>query len=272
MGQKVNPNGLRIGINKEWQSRWVSLNNKQTAKWLVEDDKIRNLLIKKYPFAQISHIEIERAQDKIDVFAHSAQPGFLLGKEGSNLEKIKKEISLIVGRKTNVNIKIVTVENPLTSARIVAREIADAIEKKVSFRNAQKIAIKKVLQAGALGIKTKVSGRLGGVEMAREEGYSEGIIPLSTLRADIDYALEEAHTTYGIIGVKVWINRGEIFSKKREPRNSFNNKKPFRKNESSFSDDKKKQTKKPFNKEKASENTSKPKRTPRSKTSDKREG
>lgn len=213
MGQKVNPNGLRIGINKDWQSRWIASDNKQTAKWLVEDDKIRTLLIKDNALAQISNVEIERNQHSISINAYSAQPGLLLGKEGETVNRIKKDINKIVGKKIKVNLNVITVNNPLFSARLVAREIADAIEKKVSFRNAQKIAIKKVLQAGAIGIKTKVSGRLGGVEMAREEGYSEGMIPLSTFRADIDYALEEAHTTYGIIGVKVWINRGEIFSK-----------------------------------------------------------
>ncbi len=240
MGQKVNPNGLRIGINKDWQSRWVAADCKQTAKWLVEDDKIRTLLIKDNALAQISNVEIERNQNSITVFAYSAQPGLLLGKEGETVNKIKKDINKIVGKNIKVDLKVITINNPLYSARLVAREIADAIEKKVSFRNAQKIAIKKVLQAGAIGIKTKVSGRLGGVEMAREEGYSEGMIPLSTFRADIDYALEEAHTTYGIIGVKVWINRGEIFSKdeskkfnplldskKKEfsPKKSFDNKK-----------------------------------------------
>ena len=214
MGQKANPNSLRYGVNKDWQSRWIAEDKKQFAKWLVQDHKIRELLIKKYKDAQISNVEIERQQTNIELFIYSSQPGFLFGKEGANLEKIKKEISLIVGRKIKVNTKIITIENPQLSARLVAREIADAIEKKVSFRNAQKMSIKKVLASGALGVKTKVSGRLGGVEMARVEGYSEGVIPLSTIRADIDYALEEAHTTYGLIGVKVWINRGEIFGNK----------------------------------------------------------
>ncbi|MGL4647193.1 MAG: 30S ribosomal protein S3 [Mycoplasmoidaceae bacterium] len=211
MGQKANPNSLRYGVNKDWQSRWIAIDKKQFAKWLVEDHKIRELLIHKHRDAQVSNVEIERQQNKIELFIYSAQPGFLLGKEGQNLEKIKKEINRIVGRSVKVFAKVMTVENPQLSAVLVAREIADAIEKKVSFRNAQKQAIKKVLLSGAIGIKTRVSGRLGGVEMARVEGYSEGIIPLSTIRADIDYAIEEAHTTYGLIGVKVWINRGEIF-------------------------------------------------------------
>ncbi len=238
MGQKANPNSLRYGVNKDWQSRWIAEDKKQFAKWLVQDHKIRELLIKKYKDAQISNVEIERQQTNIELFIYSSQPGFLFGKEGANLEKIKKEISLIVGRKIKVNTKIITIENPQLSARLVAREIADAIEKKVSFRNAQKMSIKKVLASGGLGVKTKVSGRLGGVEMARVEGYSEGVIPLSTIRADIDYALEEAHTTYGLIGVKVWINRGEIFGNKlinenpiliKSKRSSFDSKKQNKK-------------------------------------------
>ncbi len=221
MGQKANPNSLRFGVNKDWQSRWIAIDNKQYSQWLVQDFNIRELLVHKYKDAHVSNVEIERQQTNIELFVYSAQPGFLLGKEGANLEKIKDQISRIVGKKIKVNIKIITVENSQLSARLVAREIADAIERKVSFRNAQKQAIKKVLLAGAIGIKTRVSGRLGGVEMARVEGYSEGIIPLSTIRADIDYALEEAHTTYGLIGVKVWINRGEIFS------NNFKNENPI---------------------------------------------
>lgn len=213
MGQKVNPNGLRIGINKNWNSRWIAKDNRQTAQWLVEDDKIRTHISKVCKASQVANIEIERQQNRIDIFIHCSQPGIVLGKEMANLKILKKQINYIVGRKTKVNINVLPVEKPTFSARIIAREIADAIENRVSFRNAQKLAIKKVLASGAKGIKTNVSGRLGGVEMAREEGYSEGIVPLTTLRADIDYALEEALTTYGLIGVKVWINRGEVFKK-----------------------------------------------------------
>lgn len=256
MGQKVNPNGLRIGINKNWESRWIAKDNKQTALWLVQDDKIRTYLIKTFKNAQISNIEIERKSNNIDLFVNCSQPGILLGKEMVTLKAIKKQINLIVGRNIKVNVNVIALENPAMSARIIAREIADAIENRVSFRNAQKMAIKKVLTNGAKGIKTHVSGRLGGVEMAREEGYSEGIVPLTTLRADIDYALEEALTTYGLIGVKVWINRGELFGKgvhsKKKPfdkskqqrldskskspnfkKNSFDNKRPSN-NRSSF--------------------------------------
>lgn len=214
MGQKVNPNGLRIGINKNWNSRWIAKDNKQTAQWLVEDDKIRTHISRVCKASQVANIEIERQQNVIDIFIHCSQPGIVLGKEMANLKILKRQINYIVGRKTKVNVNVLAVEKPTFSARIIAREIADAIENRVSFRNAQKLAIKKVLASGAKGIKTNVSGRLGGVEMAREEGYSEGIVPLTTLRADIDYALEEASTTYGKIGVKVWINRGEVFNKR----------------------------------------------------------
>ena len=247
MGQKVNPNGLRIGINKNWESRWIAKDNKQTAQWLVEDDKIRNYLIKTFKNAQISNVEIERFPKSIELYINCSQPGILLGKEMATLKLIKKQISLIVGKKTKVNANVIALENPSFSARIIAREIADAIENRVSFRNAQKIAIKKVLTNGAKGIKTHVSGRLGGVEIARDEGYSEGIVPLSTLRADIDYALEEALTTYGLIGVKVWINRGELFGKgiysknktiTKTKNNNFDNKNRnnnFKKNSNDFS-------------------------------------
>lgn len=211
MGQKVNSNGLRYGIYKEWQTRWIASSDKQTAEWLVQDDKIRRHFIKKYKLAIINGIEIERNKKEIFLFISCSQPGLLL--EPDVQKNMHLEVAKIIGRQTKININIVPIVNTYVNARIVAREIADDIERRVSFRTAQKMAIKKVMRAGALGIKTRVSGRLGGVEMAREEGYSEGVVTLSTLRADIDYALEEAHTTYGIIGVKVWINRGEIFKK-----------------------------------------------------------
>ncbi|MCF0217526.1 MAG: 30S ribosomal protein S3 [Malacoplasma sp.] len=224
MGQKVNPNCLRYGICRDWESRWIAKDNKQTASWLVQDDKIRKHILKVCKAAQVGKVEIERLQNRIDLFIHCGQVGVLIGNE-KNITSLKKQISYIVGKKTKVYINVLAIDKPALSARIIAREIADMIENRYSFRNAQKLAIKKVLERGAKGIKTNVSGRLGGVEMAREEGYSEGVIPLSTLRADIDYALEEAWTTYGLIGVKVWINRGETFSKPSLFRNTsgFNN-------------------------------------------------
>jgi len=214
MGQKVNANGLRFGVSKEWQSRWNYQNDEITCLWLVEDDKIRKLLISKYAPAFINNIEIERRKiNDISLFIHATQPGLLIGNGGAEIQKVKALIQTIVSKKTKIKIEIVAISNPNVHARIIAREIANSIEKRISFRTAQKQAIKKVMFSGALGIKTHVAGRLGGVEMARSEGYSKGNVPLSTFRADIDYALEEAHTKYGIIGVKVWINRGIIFKR-----------------------------------------------------------
>lgn len=229
MGSKVNPNGLRFGINKEWHSRWVAKDSKEMAQWLVQDDKIRKLIISKYKNAWVDHIEIERTQKTTNLFVFASQPGLIIGNEGAELKKLTLLVNKIVGRNNKININVIPIENSDLSARIVAREIADAIENRVSFRNAQKFAIKKVLRAGAKGVKTHVSGRLGGVEMAREEGYSQGVVTLSTLRTDIDYALEEAHTSYGIIGVKVWINRGEIFKKDlNERKANFEKSRSFR--------------------------------------------
>ncbi len=213
MGQKINPNGYRYGINKNWQSRWIAKDAIQTGQWLFEDDKVRKYFFKNYSSAKIDHVEIERTQSTIDLFVYCGQPGVILGKEGENLKKLVLDINKIVGRKIKVNPNILQYINVAWSARVIAREIADAIENRISFRNAQKMAIRKVMSSHALGIKTSVSGRLGGVEIAREEGYSQGVIPMNTIRSDLDYAIEEAHTTYGIIGVKVWINRGEIFKK-----------------------------------------------------------
>jgi len=214
MGQKVNSNGLRYGIYKEWQSRWIASSDKLTAQWLVQDDKIRNLLVsKKYKNAIVDKVEIERVQNKINLFIYAGQTPLLLDETGKAKKELILEIHKIVGRNIKINANVLPIVNPNVCAKIIAREIADAIEKRVSFRNAQKQALRKVLKSGAKGVKTHVAGRLGGVEMARSEGYSQGNIPLSTLRSDVDYALELAHTQYGIIGVKVWINRGIIFKK-----------------------------------------------------------
>lgn len=212
MGQKVNPNALRVAINRNWISKWQTFDNKQAAKWVIEDEKIRNYFLKTYKTAQIVETEIERNQKEIWVTVHAGQPGLILGDKNSNEKKDVLAINKIVGRKIKVHFSVLNYENVALSAKVIAREIADAIENRVSFRVAQKMGIKKVMQAHAKGVKTNVSGRLGGVEMAREEGYSKGVIPLSTFRSNIDYALEEAHTTYGQIGVKVWINRGENFT------------------------------------------------------------
>lgn len=209
MGQKVSPTGLRIGINKDWESKWYAEND--FAKYLNNDYKIRKYLNKKFKNANISKIIIERNAKRCEIFVYAAKPGLIIGHSGVEIEKIKKEVSKLVGEE--VQISVVEIKNPDMVAELVAQNIAHQIENRVSFRVAQKKAIRNTMKAGAKGIKTLVSGRLGGADIARGEGYSEGTIPLHTLRADIDYATAEADTTYGKIGVKVWIYKGEILSK-----------------------------------------------------------
>lgn len=209
MGQKVSPTGLRIGINKDWESKWYAEND--FAKYLNNDYKIRKYLNKKFKKDGVSKIVIERNAKRCEIFIYTAKPGIIIGQSGVEIEKIKKEVSKLVGEE--VQISVVEIKNPDVEAELVAQKIADEIERRVSFRVAQKRAIRNAMKAGAKGIKTLVSGRLGGADIARGEGYSEGTIPLHTLRADIDYATAEADTTYGKIGVKVWIYKGEILSK-----------------------------------------------------------
>lgn len=210
MGQKVSPVGLRIGINKDWESKWYAKND--FSKYLNNDYKIREYLNKKFKNASISKIVIERNTKRCEVLIYAAKPGLIIGQSGVEIEKIKKEVSKLV--KEEVQISVVEVKNPDMDAQIVADTIAHNIENRVSFRVAQKKAIRNTMKAGAKGIKTLVSGRLGGADIARGEGYSEGTTPLHTLRADIDYATSEADTTYGKIGVKVWIYKGEILNSK----------------------------------------------------------
>ena len=212
MGQKVSPIGLRIGINKTWESKWYA-GNKDFAKFLDNDVKIREFLSKKLKDAAVSSILIERTTDKTEVIINTAKPGVVIGHGGDEIEKLKKELSKLV--KENIQISIKEIKNPDVDAAIVAENIAHQIENRVSFRIAQKKAIRNTMKAGAKGIKTAVSGRLGGADMARTEGYTEGNIPLHTLRADIDYAHKEANTTYGKIGIKVWIYKGEILPEKK---------------------------------------------------------
>ena len=211
MGQKVSPIGLRIGINKTWESKWYA-GNKDFAKFLDNDVKIREYLSKKLKDAAVSSILIERTAEKTDVIINTAKPGVVIGHGGDEIEKLKKELTKLV--KENIQISIKEVKNPDVDAAIVAENIAHQIENRVSFRIAQKKAIRNTMKAGAKGIKTLVSGRLGGADIARGEGYSEGTTPLHTLRANIDYATSEADTTYGKIGVKVWIYKGEILENK----------------------------------------------------------
>ena len=212
MGQKVNPVGLRIGVNKNWNSRWYA-NDQEFHVFLNEDVKVREFLEKKLKEALLSHVEIERIKtDKgynVVVMVFVARPGVVIGQDGKNINELKDELAKLL-KGAEVRIDVVEVKNPDLDANIVAQEIAKQLEERASFRTAQKKAIQRVRKAGAKGIKTSVSGRLGGADIARAEGYREGVIPLHTLRSDIDYACVHAATQYGRLGVKVWICRGEI--------------------------------------------------------------
>ena len=212
MGQKVNPHGLRVGVIKDWDSKWYA--EADFADFLVEDHKIRTYLKKKLYSAGVSRIEIERASERVKITIHTAKPGIVIGRGGAEIEKLKAELQKLVERKLIVDIK--EIKRPDRDAQLVAENIAAQLENRVSFRRAMKSTMSRSMKAGALGIKTSVSGRLGGVDMARTEFYSEGTIPLQTLRADIDYGFAEADTTYGKVGVKVWIYKGEILPSKKE--------------------------------------------------------
>lgn len=207
MGQKVNPNGLRIGIIKNWDSRWYA-NDSDFGDTLVEDYNLRKYLKKTLYDAGVPKIEIERDAKKVKLHIHCAKPGMVIGRNGSEIEKLRATCEKMLGKPVNIN--IVEVKNPDLNATLVAENIAAQLEKRISFRRAMKLAIGRAMRLGAKGIKTQVSGRLGGAEIARSEHYHEGTIPLQTLRADIDYGFAEANTTYGRIGVKVWIYSGEV--------------------------------------------------------------
>ena len=215
MGQKVHPTGVRVGIIKDWNAKWYA-DSKNFADYLVEDQKIRKFLKKKLYTAGISKIEIERTAKFIKVNVFTAKPGIIIGKGGAGAESLKAEVTKLIGK--DVNINIVEVKAIDTDAQLVAENIAAQLERRISFRKAMKQCMQKAMKSGALGIKTAVSGRLGGADMARTEFYKEGTIPLQTLRADIDYGFAEADTTYGKIGVKVWIYRGEVLPTKKNER------------------------------------------------------
>ncbi|MDD7735719.1 MAG: 30S ribosomal protein S3 [Bacilli bacterium] len=206
MGQKVNPVGLRVGITRDWNSRWYA-NKKDFASLLNEDVKIRKFLTAKLKDALLSHVEIERVKDVVTVSIFTARPGTVLGQDGANIKEITKELTKLTNGK-NVKVSVVEVKNPSLDANIVAQDMAKQLEERASFRNVQKKAIQRVMKAGAVGVKTAVSGRLAGADIARTEGYKEGVVSLHTLRMDVDYALAEADTTYGKLGCKVWISRG----------------------------------------------------------------
>lgn len=212
MGQKVNPHGLRVGVIKDWDSKWYADKN-TFSDALVEDYNIRKFLKKRLYSAGIAKIEIERAaNDKVRVVIYTAKPGFVIGKGGAEIEKVRKEVQKLTSK--NVNIDIKEIKRPDRDAQLVAENIAQSLENRVSFRRAMKQAMQRTMKSGVLGIKASVSGRLGGADIARREFYSEGTIPLQTLRADIDYGFAEAATTYGRLGVKVWIYKGEVLPTK----------------------------------------------------------
>ncbi len=211
MGQKVNPNGLRLGINKDWEAKWYS-NKADFSKYLAKDVKIREYLEKNLTNAGIAKVEIERNAKRCEVVIHTSKPGVMIGHGGEEIEKLKKQLSKVADE--NVQISIVDIKKADINAQLVADNIANQISNRASFRMAQKRAIRNAMKAGAKGIKTSVSGRLGGADMARSEGYTEGTIPLHTLRADVDYATAEADTTFGKIGVKVWICVGTVYGKR----------------------------------------------------------
>ena len=212
MGQKVNPVGLRLKINKTWDSKWFS--KREFARNLNEDLNIRKYVSKKYGDAGVSKVEIERAAKQVVVKLYSAKPGKLIGKQGKGIEQLRTEITTVLqSPEKSVKVDVFEVKNPDTNAQLSAYNVAQQLEKRVSFRRAMKKVMQQAMKAGAKGIKVRVSGRLNGAEMARTEWYMEGRVPLHTLRADIDYATAEASTTYGLIGVKVWLFKGEVYGK-----------------------------------------------------------
>ena len=207
MGQKVNPHGIRVGVIKDWDSRWFAKDD-AFGDILVEDYNLRKFLKNSLQLAGVPRIEIERDATKVRIHIHCAKPGMVIGKGGSNVDALRAQLNKLTGKQVHIN--IVEIKKPDLDAHLVGETIARQLEQRVAFRRAQKQAIQRAMRAGAKGIKTQVSGRLNGADIARAEGYSEGTVPLHTLRADIDYAWEEADTTYGKLGVKVWIYRGEV--------------------------------------------------------------
>ena len=212
MGQKINPIGMRVGIIRDWDAKWYA--EKDFADFLHEDLRIRKYIETNLKEASVSRVEIERAANRVNISVHTAKPGTDIGKGGSEVEKLRKALNSLTNKRVHIN--IVEIKKADLDAKLVGEGIARQLENRVAFRRAQKQAIQRTMRAGAHGIKTMVSGRLNGADMARSESYSEGTVPLHTLRADIDYAWEEADTTYGKLGVKVWISRGEVLPERKE--------------------------------------------------------
>jgi small subunit ribosomal protein S3 len=212
VGQKVNPHGFRVGVIKDWDSRWFA--DKDYEKFLLEDIKIREFIKEKLFLSGISRVEIERAAQKTRISIHTAKPGMVIGRQGSNIELLKGDLKKMTD--SNIDINIVEIKQPDMDATLVAENIASQLERRIAFRRAMKQSVGRTMRMGAKGIKIQLGGRLGGAEIARSESYREGSIPLHTLRADIDYGTAEAHTTYGRIGVKVWIYKGEVLPESKE--------------------------------------------------------
>ena len=211
MGQKINPIGFRVGVIRDWEAKWYA--DKNFASLLHEDLKVREYIETNLKDASISKVEIERAANRVNIALHTGKPGMVIGKGGSEINKLRTALTNLTGKKVHIN--VIEIKKVDMDAKLVAENIARQLENRVSFRRAQKQALQRAIKSGAKGIKTQVSGRLGGADIARAEGYSEGTVPLHTLRADIDYAHEEADTTYGKLGVKVWVYRGEVLPTKK---------------------------------------------------------
>ncbi|CAJ1228796.1 MULTISPECIES: 30S ribosomal protein S3 [Levilactobacillus] len=211
MGQKVNPTGLRVGIIRDWEAKWYA--EKDFAAYLREDLQIRKFIEKRLEDASVSTVEIERAANRVNISIHTAKPGMVIGKGGSEVENLRKELNALTGKRVHIN--IVEIKKPDLDAKLVGENIARQLEGRVAFRRAMRQSMQRTMRSGAKGIKTQVAGRLNGADMSRVESYADGTVPLHTLRADIDYAWVEAHTTYGSLGVKTWIYRGEILPEKK---------------------------------------------------------
>ncbi|WP_125570979.1 30S ribosomal protein S3 [Lacticaseibacillus songhuajiangensis] len=211
MGHKINPNGFRVGVIRDWEAKWYA--EKDFATFLHEDIKIRSFINEKLADASVSTIEIERAANKVNISIHTAKPGMVIGKGGAEVEALRKQLAALTGR--NVHINIVEIKKPDLDAKLVGENIAKQLEQRIAFRRAMKQTMQRTMRAGAKGIKTQVSGRLNGADISRREHYAEGTVPLHTLRADIDYSWVEARTTYGQLGVKTWIYRGEVLPEKK---------------------------------------------------------
>ena len=216
MGQKVNPNGFRVGVIRDWQAKWYA--DKDFSKFLAEDIKIREFIAKQLTDASVSTVEIERAANRVNISIHTAKPGMVIGKGGSEVEKLRNQLNQLTGKRVHIN--IVEIKKPDLEAKLVGENIAAQLEGRVAFRRAMKQAMQRSMRSGAKGIKTQVAGRLNGADMSRVERYSEGKVPLHTLRADVDYAWVEARTTYGQLGVKTWVYRGEILPEAKEANNN----------------------------------------------------